>query len=265
MDWRRKKPERAAIRRARLITPQQPMLKDAAKLFLKRIRRQLRRPNDAALLNGYLTAHQVRKLHIGCGGNRISGWLNTDYLPGSRNVFHLDATRTFPFADGQFDYAFSEHMIEHVSYARGMTMLKECRRVLKPGGKIRISTPDLAFVVGLYSGVQSATQRAYVRWACGELPKVVPADNPAFVVNNFVRNWGHTFIYDEATLRSALTEAGFTDIRRCNLQKSEHADFRGLENETRLPPGFLQLETLTLEATKADTIARPEPAAFLAA
>jgi len=241
------------------------MLRDTAKLFLKKIRRQLRRSNDAALLNEYLSAHQVRKLHIGCGGNQVSGWLNTDYFPGSRNVFHLDATRTFPFADDQFDYAFSEHMIEHVSYACGMTMLKECRRVLKHGGKIRISTPDLAFLVGLYSGGQTATQRAYVRWACNELSEVVPANNPAFVVNNFVRNWGHTFIYDETTLRSALTEAGFADIQRCDLQKSEHAEFRGLENEARLPAGFLQLETLTLEATKADALPQREPAAILAA
>jgi predicted SAM-dependent methyltransferase len=241
------------------------MFRDAAKLFLKKIRRQLRRQNDAALLAGYFSAHQgARKLHIGCGGNQVRGWLNTDYLPGSRNVFHLDATRTFPFADGQFDYVFSEHMIEHVSYARGMTMLEECRRVLKPGGKIRISTPDLAFLVGLYSGARSATQRAYVSWACDELPEVVPADNPAFVVNNFVRNWGHTFIYDETTLRAALIEAGLTDIRRCDLQKSDRADFRGLENETRLPPGFLQLETLTLEATKSGAATRREPAMLAA-
>jgi predicted SAM-dependent methyltransferase len=52
-----------------------------------------------------------------------------------------------PFASDTFDFIFSEHMIEHVSHDDGAKMLAECHRVLKPGGHIRITTPDLAFLV----------------------------------------------------------------------------------------------------------------------
>jgi hypothetical protein len=65
-----------------------------------------------------------------------------------------------------------------------------------------------------------------------------------------VRDWGHQFIYDEKTLRLSLERAGFTNIVRCDLNHSEIDSFKNLENESRLPAGFLKLETLTLEGTK---------------
>ena len=40
-------------------------------------------------------------------------------------------------------------MIEHLKYSDGQNMLKESFRVLKPKGKIRISTPDLQFLIDL--------------------------------------------------------------------------------------------------------------------
>jgi predicted SAM-dependent methyltransferase len=80
----------------------------------------------------------------GCGG-----WLNTDYEPELPIVMHLDASQRFPFREATFDYIFSEHVIEHISYWDGMKMLAECFRVLKGSGKVRISTPDLAFLVDL--------------------------------------------------------------------------------------------------------------------
>jgi predicted SAM-dependent methyltransferase len=53
------------------------------------------------------------------------------------------------FEDNTFDYIFSEHMIEHVDHDGAVAMLRECYRVLKPGGTICMATPDLAVIVGL--------------------------------------------------------------------------------------------------------------------
>src|SRR5262245_40661413 len=60
----------------------------------------------------YLRRHPVRKLQIGAGTNPMPGWLNTDAYPGNFRVLPLDTRRRFPFADGAFDYVFSEHHIE---------------------------------------------------------------------------------------------------------------------------------------------------------
>ena len=90
----------------------------------------------------YLSKNITKKLHIGCGRKTRSGWLASDLFPNKEVIF-LDATQRFPFKEHTFDYIFSEHMIEHIDYFDGRKMLQECSRVLKPGGKIRIATPDL--------------------------------------------------------------------------------------------------------------------------
>ncbi len=149
-----------------------------------------------------------------------------------------------------FDYIFSEHMIEHVPLADGFSMLQECHRVLRKGGRIRISTPDLRFVVSLYTDEPSELQKQYVNWSTKKFATWAPHPDARYVINNFVRDWGHQFIYDEKTLGFAMQKAGFADVVRCKLQSSECEHLRELENETRMPEGFLAFETLTLEATK---------------
>jgi predicted SAM-dependent methyltransferase len=59
-------------------------------------------------------------------------------------------------------------------------------------------------------------------------------------MNEGMRLWGHVFVYDEAELRMAFAEAGFTDVKRVPFGKSEHADLDGIE--TRGDLGDLILE-----------------------
>jgi predicted SAM-dependent methyltransferase len=171
----------------------------------------------------------------------------------------LDAAKRFPCEDRQFDFVYSEHMLEHLSFESGASMLAECRRVLRPGGRLRVSTPDLAFVVGLYASHRSELQERYLLWAVGSESKshlrpppetdgvAPPAE--VFVINNFMRDWGHQFIYDRRTLRYALLRAGFENITQCQIGESRLDALKGLEHETRLPDGFLRLETITMEGS----------------
>lgn len=205
---------------------------------------------DRNILGNYLSRNDVRKLHIGCGGHTLEGWLNSDYYPRSSEILHLDATQLFPLKNEEFDFIFSEHMIEHVSYSQGFLMVTECFRVLKRNGVIRISTPALSFLINLYNQHKLDVEANYIKWATKTFIRDAPYGDAAFVINNFVRDWGHQFIYDEKTLRSSLERAGFARIKKCELNQSEHDALRNLENEERMPDGFLKLETLTLEATK---------------
>jgi SAM-dependent methyltransferase len=165
-------------------------------------------------IRAYLSSHPVPKLQLGAGPNALPGWLNSDLEPGGPGVIFLDATRPFPFPDGVFDYVFSEHLIEHVSYADGLRLLREVYRVLKPGGRTRIATPNLEALVGLYAPDQSASQRQYVRRSVDRYCPGVGANAECFVINNFFYNWDHRFIYDASTLRAAMEAVGFTDISR---------------------------------------------------
>ena len=200
----------------------------------------------------YLANQSIPRLHIGGGNRLLDGWLNSDLAPPLADVIVLDATKIYPFKDATFNYIFSEHMIEHVPYASGSSMLKECFRVLKPGGKIRISTPDLRFLIDLYNSGdrRSAIQNEYLQWATNSFIHSAPFYDPVFVINNFMRDWGHLFIYDEVILKHNLRQAGFADITRRELNSSQDELLCNLESEHRLPPGFLRLETMTLEGTK---------------
>jgi predicted SAM-dependent methyltransferase len=205
---------------------------------------------DQQIIDGYFCRERVRKLHIGCGGNILKGWLNSDYNSGHPEVVFLDATKPFPFNTDKFDYVFSEHMIEHFDFAQGFAMLLECHRILKPGGKLRISTPDLLFLIDLHREDKSELQKEYIKWSTDNFIKGAPYYAETFVINNFVRDWGHTFIYDENVLRYSLTKAGFEEISKCDVNESACSELKGLENDDRMPSAFLKLESLVLEAAK---------------
>lgn len=204
---------------------------------------------DERLRNEYLRANTEPKLHIGGGWHRLPGWLNTDLnlVPG---VMIVDATKRLPFADETFHFVYTEHMIEHISQEQGTSMLRECHRVMRTGGVIRVTTPDLAVIVGLYNSDLCDQQRRYLSWFCDTFVGESCPSKAAAAVNAFFRLWGHQFIYDEATLAATLSAAGFHSIVKPLMRQSEHAALSSLENAERYPEGLLAFESFTLEACK---------------
>jgi SAM-dependent methyltransferase len=226
----------------------------------------------------YLQENGSRKLQIGTGTNPLPGWLNTDYEPVSSDVVFLDAVDTFPFNERVFDYVYSEHMIEHVPYKGGMNMVSEAFRVLRPGGRIRIATPDATRIAGLLSGNLDDADKAYIRWSADHLglysDELSPIqqrrpewaidpghirrffadtnqDCACFIVNNFFRSYGHQFLYDEHTLTAILREAGFDDVQRFRPGQSSDAALANVEFHGQLIGDTANLfETMVLEAVK---------------
>jgi predicted SAM-dependent methyltransferase len=146
----------------------------------------------------------------------------------------------FPLPDASFDFVYSEHLIEHLTYAEGQRCLRECFRVLRRGGTIRTATPSLQRLARLYDGSEVAER--YVRWAVDTLRPELEAPLPGVVVNNFFRSWGHRFIYDPETLRHALEEAGFVDIAERPVSE--------LEGHLAEAPEINEYETFVLEAVR---------------
>lgn len=204
---------------------------------------------DGKTIKRFLNTNGLKKLQIGSGQHIRNGWLNSDINPLDGAIY-LDATKHFPFDDCIFDYVYSEHMIEHISFSEGLKMLSECYRVLKPEGIIRLATPDLLFLFELYRPRKSILQNEYIKWATDTFIPAAISYEDTFVINNFVRDWGHKFIYDEKVLTNTLVKVGFANVLRRGINESEHEELRGLENERRLPDGFLDLETMILEAKK---------------
>jgi predicted SAM-dependent methyltransferase len=216
-----------------------------AQLFEGRSRRSKR-------IHAYLRRHPVRKLQLGAGGNVHPGWLNTDIADYKREheLVYLDARKPFPFPDSSFDFVFSEHMIEHLRYPEGLHCLRECYRVLRPGGRVRLATPSLTRLAGLYSDDLNDLQRRYIRWATDSFVEYADGYQPGFVVNSFFRSWGHEFIYDEQTLRHALATVGFVDIEEWQIGESGEPELADLERHLPEDAEFNEYETLVMEAVR---------------
>jgi predicted SAM-dependent methyltransferase len=198
--------------------------------LLEQMRFMAKRMARAKRIREYLGANEIRKLQLGAGPTSLPGWLCTDFAPSSSEVVYLDVTEPFPFDNGLFDYIFGEHLIEHVSWSDGGRMLKECYRVLKPGGRIRIATPDLAVLLRLYDSNGTHGREQYIKWITDKFLPGVDVYKPQFAINNAFRNWGHQFLYDGEILELALRRAGFEDITRCQYGESLHEHLRDIES-----------------------------------
>jgi len=202
------------------------------------------------LIEEYLRLHSSCRLHIGCQHHPMDGWLNADIQPADPRVAYMDATKPFPLPDASFDYVFSEHMIEHIGLEQGAHMLRESYRVLKPGGKIRIVTPDITLLQKLLQDPEQADHAAYIEFSMRYFrnPSVF---NEVVVVNNFFRDWGHQFVYNEATLGRLFELAGFSSISRGQVGSSGDAVLNGLENHhMEITDRFNRMESLVMEAVK---------------
>jgi predicted SAM-dependent methyltransferase len=211
----------------------------------------MHRRSGARLTQDYFVSHRVRKLHLGAGPTVLPGWLNTDVYAWTTQTAYLDATKRFPFPEESFDYVFSEHMIEHVWWTDALFMLRECWRVLKPGGRIRIATPDLAVLTTTLERSSEPMSQKYIRWITDKWLPDIDLYHPCFVLNNAFKNWGHQLLYDESLLREALERTGFAEIRRCsaNFSEDEHlcsVDSHGTSGDEE----FTSFETMTFEARR---------------
>ena len=199
------------------------------------------------IIKKYFLNNKISKLHIGSGKNYKLGWLNCDISPFSTNVIYTDVTKKFPFKDNSLDYIYSEHMIEHISYKDGLLMLKECYRILKPNGIIRITTPDLFILIDILKNDQNK-YNDYINWSHDENNLV--DKNSIEVFNNFFQSWGHKFIYSKDFMKSNLDKIGFKNLEFFHVGESTHENLKNLENINRLPKNFLQIESFTVEGNK---------------
>jgi predicted SAM-dependent methyltransferase len=217
---------------------------------IERIQRRRRR---VPVIQNYMATHEVRGVHIGAGPIILKGWLNTDLEPQAPDIAYLDVTEPLPFPDNSIDFIFSEHLIEHVPHADGAYHLRESFRVLKPNGRIRVSTPDLQFLIDIYTRTEhTETQARYVRRTLDQAFPEYGFYNGAFVLNHFVKNWGHQFIYDDKTLPDALTRAGFRSVRRWQLGESDAPMLQNIEHHgDSISPEFNLMQSIVVEGTKS--------------
>ncbi|MCC6621337.1 MAG: methyltransferase domain-containing protein [Deltaproteobacteria bacterium] len=159
----------------------------------------------------------------------------------SSGIEHADASGRIPAADGSIDVVYSSHMLEHLPRSVARHFLGEVRRVLVPGGIVRLAVPDLALLIAEYQRHGDADRLMASSLLTAEPGSGLRARARAWIAGPRHHQW----MYDGASLVRLLGELGFTDA---------HVVPAGT---TRIPePGPLDLyeradESLYVEARRA--------------
>ena len=204
-------------------------------------------------LKTYLESHEVTKLQLGCGSYPLDGWFNTDGSISKcfNGVNYLDVSRPFDIPDESFNYIYSEHLFEHLTYRQGKNMLNECYRILKPGGIIRLSTPNIEFLIDLYLHPEKEINKAYIEFDSKRTGHPI---DPIYAINHFHTDWGHKIIYDPQSLTNVLNECGFKNIVRCKVGESSHESLNDIESHSKhfgsSKWDFNALQSMVFEAQK---------------
>jgi predicted SAM-dependent methyltransferase len=165
------------------------------------------------------------QLHIACGDTYLNGWVNIDLArPGRRLDLRWNLRRGLPFTNSVATAVFSEHFFEHLDLNSALKMMIECRRVLVPGGILRIAVPNFERYIDSYIGNDSIISE-----------KRPESPTKLMAINEVVYFHGHRSMYDAETLKLLLIEAGFDTAIQSTfgesvIEPSPDSDGRQLES-----------------------------------
>lgn len=181
---------------------------------------------------------ELIKLHLGCGKRFLPGFVHVD-IADFPHIDHRVLADKLPFiADESAELIYSSHMFEYWDRQEAKTVLAEWRRVLAPGGTLRIAVPDFDKLIEVYK-------------MTGDLDKIlgplfgrmeVGLDKPIY----------HKTTYSFDSMRVLLENSGFRDVRRYDwravlpegFDDHSQAYFPHMAKESGL------LVSLNLEATR---------------
>jgi predicted SAM-dependent methyltransferase len=141
-------------------------------------------------------------LNIGTGGHDLVGWVNLDETkPGDV----LARVPPAPFRDECFDEILMSHVVEHMTLDDGRALMKECQRILKPGGVVTVIVPDAKIISLAYLARQLSNETL----------------NDLYVYS-YCQESQHRWFYDRRTLNQLVADAGFVGLRRLNRFTDAH-------------------------------------------
>lgn len=165
--------------------------------FMPRLWRSIGPVITNDMIQKWLSGQGPHILNLGGGSNCIEGCLTVAVDPGAE--VYLDVTKPFPIPSEVVDGIFCEEVVEHISADDARDMLLECLRIMKPGGVIRLVTPDLDYLLSNASCGGEGEQRI----------------NDAFLMHE------HRRLYSRNSLKLLLEECGFADLKHSRYRSAD--------------------------------------------
>ena len=85
----------------------------------------------------------MKYVNLGCGGRFINEWTNFDFISNSPFVKQVNLIKGIPLESEEVDFVYHSHVLEHFDKSQGEHFIRECYRVLKKEGVLRVVVPDL--------------------------------------------------------------------------------------------------------------------------
>src|SRR5205809_658336 len=155
---------------------------------------------------GACSMGEIRRLHWGCGASVAPGWINSDVLEGKSVDVVADIRKGLPLESDSFGYIVSHHALIDLGIYEQVPALQELRRVLRPGGVLRLGLPDLDVLIAAY---QRGDRDVFL------------IDDWETISGNFITHmlWYNItktpFTFEFA--QELLSKAGFREIQRLNF------------------------------------------------
>lgn len=176
-----------------------------------------------------------RLLHVGCGDVDAPHYINLDARPLPHvHIVQEDLTDLRAIPDASLDLVYMCHVLEHVGRMELLRTVQEMARVLKPGGVLRISVPDLDLITALYE-------------RCGRDLKVVA---PALMGGQDYPWNFHYSAFNREFLTDLLQRGGFAGVRPWDPASASHHGFTDWSSGTIPYPGGEHPVSLNLEGVK---------------
>ncbi len=207
----------------------------------------------ASLLKRQITEMGIARLHAGCGNVLLKGWLNILYekrreygkihLNDGAPWLNYNLLKPWPIEDSSIEFIAGSHFIEHLDLNDGIRFLGEAFRVLRPGGVIRLSCPDLEIYASHYvKRDKNFFEHKLIREWCAFKKAETPGE--IFIAKAYDSGGSHKWFYDFDSLKHILESAEFIQVKKCGRLEGAVPDLETIE-----PPGR-ELETLYVEAVK---------------
>ena len=202
------------------------------------------------------------RVHLGCGPVFATGWENIDKSPNiylsrvpvvrralarvgvltsdhdavsfAPGTIRADLSRGLKYPDASAAYVYHSHLIEHMPRWQGLALMKECHRILRPGGVMRIATPNLREIVEWYENDsfeygEGPTPADRFMDVLGTY-RDVPGTTPQRLIRRLVSGVPHQWLYDRDSLAALLEEAGFHEVETRGYREGDVPDLDQLEH-----------------------------------
>lgn len=215
------------------------------------------RLESAAVRKAEAFAKSPLRLNLGSGQMGPESWVNLDRSPSMllRNlprtkaalrrmgvinehqaldwgphIVRWDVTKGLPLEPGSVDAVYSSHFFEHIHLADAENVLRECFRVMRPGGVIRLALPDAqAYAEELLEAGEDETGAAgrHYHARLGSHPEAAPRGlgKLLFKLGGSLHRWQPT----RGLVRSMLSEAGFSEITDRKFKEGDLPDLDLIE------------------------------------